>query len=604
MRKLMIIKRHLLLYLSLIILSLISFHAKSAETIPKNQSVPENGVDIQFNKKIPMRDGVHLSSIIWQPENQKKALPVVFVMTPYVSDEAHKRAVKFAKQGYIYISVDRRGRGNSEGEFNPLEDSGTDGYDVIEWLSKQPWCNGKVVMRGGSYRGMVQWKVLAKNPKNLISIIPTASVYPGHDFPKEKNIFMGFMANWLALTNGQTSNGRIFGAEAYWPDKYKKMEREGLPFDELDKLTATNSRIFKRWIAHPTEDDYWLSLNPSVEDYSKIDIPILTITGYFDGDQPGAMRYYREHIKSASKEGRNNHYLLIGPWSHGGTRKPAKEFQGFSFGEESVLDMDQLQIDWFDWVLKDGEKPTILKDKVNFYVIGQQEWHSVKNLEDMNNDTQKLYLTSPESSAEDVFHSGTLSERIPTEQEQDTFIYDPSDISNSDETFESYSYGDYLSHEDAFEKNLLIYHSSPFPEVLTISGSIKFTAAISMDVPDTDLSVKLFAIMPDGMSYFLAQDMIRARYRNSESRAELLIPGKIENYVFDGFKITSRQLPKGSRLRLIVTSLDSYQGWKGWEKNYNSGGVVSHETGKDAQTATISIHMENGSSFLEIPILR
>ena len=226
--------------------------------------------------------GVQLSAIIWKPTNQQEPLPVVFVMTPYIADGDHHLALKFANDGYVYVSVDRRGRGNSEGEFNPLEDSGLDGYDVIAWLAKQPWSNGQIAMRGGSYRGMVQWKIMAEHPQHLISTVPTAPVYPGHTFPKTKNIFMSYnMAAWLAFTNTRTGNTELFGARQYWSEKYQEIYTEHLPFRKLDSPTATNPRIFHRWLDHPSHDAYWQSLTPSAEDYAGINMPILTITGHY-----------------------------------------------------------------------------------------------------------------------------------------------------------------------------------------------------------------------------------------------------------------------------------------------------------------------------------
>ena len=402
-------------------------------------------------------------------------------MTPYIADGDHHLALKFANDGYVYVSVDRRGRGNSEGEFNPLEDSGLDGYDVIAWLAKQPWSNGQIAMRGGSYRGMVQWKIMAEHPQHLISTVPTAPVYPGHTFPKTKNIFMSYMAAWLAFTNTRTGNTELFGARQYWSEKYQEIYMEHLPFRKLDSPTATNSRIFHRWLDHPSHDAYWQSLTPSAEDYAGINMPILTITGHFDADQPEAMRYYREHMQYASSEARDQHYLLMGPWSHGGTRNPAKELGGFTFGDNSVLDMDQLQIDWFDWVLKSGEKPEILKDRVNFYVMGDQQWRHVNTLEELHNDTRAFYLTSENSDANDVFHSGILSESIPPEQNPDTFVYDPLDTSAVVSTPQGFSNRSYLNQTVAFDENVLVYHSSPLAVKTTLSGVIKFTAYLSTE---------------------------------------------------------------------------------------------------------------------------
>lgn len=146
-------------------------------------------VNIKFHQKIKMSDGINLSSNIYKPSSSDKKYPVILIITPYVADENHSRGLFFARNNYIFVTVDCRGRGNSEGEFIPFEDDGKDGYDVVNWISKQKWCNGEIGMFGGSYRGMNQWLTLKKFPKNLKTIIPIASVGPGRDFPKYNNIF-------------------------------------------------------------------------------------------------------------------------------------------------------------------------------------------------------------------------------------------------------------------------------------------------------------------------------------------------------------------------------------------------------------------------------
>ena len=110
----------------------------------------EPTIDMQWAVKIPARDGVKLNATVFTPHGQKDALPVIFTFTPYIGDSYTDRAVYFAKHGYVYALVDVRGRGNSGGEFEPFVNEGKDGYDVVEWLAKQPYCNGKVTMWGGS----------------------------------------------------------------------------------------------------------------------------------------------------------------------------------------------------------------------------------------------------------------------------------------------------------------------------------------------------------------------------------------------------------------------------------------------------------------------
>jgi putative CocE/NonD family hydrolase len=335
----------------LIAVSLACLMVPSAMAASTSADTGEN-VTVDLHRMIPMRDGVSLAATIWKPADMHGPLPVVMVMTPYISDETQQRAVKFAEHGYVYVSVDVRGRGSSQGKFTPLYGNGPDGADVIAWLAAQPWCDGRVVTRGGSYRGMDQWQIIAQHPAHLVAAVPTAAVYPGWDFPQPKGIFLSCMARWLAYTSGHTGNDNLFGDEKYWQTRFVRAYESGQPFHELADLAGTNRDAFLEWLAHPAYDSYWAAFNPKSEDYASIDMPILTITGYFDGDQRGALRYYREFMAHASARAKARFYLLIGPWDHPGTRTPQEKLGGLTFPKNSVLDIDQLHIDFFDWVLK------------------------------------------------------------------------------------------------------------------------------------------------------------------------------------------------------------------------------------------------------------
>ena len=132
----------------------------------------EPAVDLQWAVKIPMRDGVKLNATIFTAHGQKDPLPVIFTFTPYIGDSYTDRAVYFAKHGYVYALVDVRGRGNSGREFEPFANEGHDGYDLVEWLAKQSYCNGKVTMWGGSYAGFDQWTVLKEFRRTWPRLFP------------------------------------------------------------------------------------------------------------------------------------------------------------------------------------------------------------------------------------------------------------------------------------------------------------------------------------------------------------------------------------------------------------------------------------------------
>src|SRR5262249_15462903 len=158
----------------------------------------------------------------YRPKDQGKPAPCVFTLTPYIAQSYSDRGIYFAAHGYPYLTIDVRGRGNSEGEFNPTIQEAHDGYDIVEWLAQQPYCNGKVAMWGGSYAGEDQWDVAKELPPHLATIVPAAAAQSGADFPMRNNIKYPYESHWLALTSGHTSQDKLFGNEDFWRGKYKE----------------------------------------------------------------------------------------------------------------------------------------------------------------------------------------------------------------------------------------------------------------------------------------------------------------------------------------------------------------------------------------------
>ena len=402
-------------------------HAQGAEETAKEN--PPTGMDLIWAFKIPMRDGVHLNGTVFKPTGQKEPLPVIFTLTPYIGDSYQNRASYFAQHGYVFVLVDVRGRGNSEGVFDPFGQEPHDGYDIVEYLAKQPWCNGKVTMWGGSYAGYDQWATLKELPPHLATVVPVASAHAGVDFPFFKGIWGPYTMQWLTFTSGVTGNENLFGESSFWRQKFRELYLGQKPFNTLDQIVGNTTTVFQKWLQHPTYDSYWQAMAPTPEQYAKMNVPILTITGDYDADQPGAFSYYREHMKYGNAETKARHYLIIGPWDHPGTRTPKKEVGGLTFGDASVLDMNDLHRQWYDWTLKNGSKPEFLKKRVAYYVVGPgaENWKYADDLDAIATEHRKLYLTPQASTANDVFQSGQLADQTSSAP-PDKFVYDPSDL--------------------------------------------------------------------------------------------------------------------------------------------------------------------------------
>jgi putative CocE/NonD family hydrolase len=557
-------------------------------------------VEFQWGVKIPLRDGVKLNATLYKPREQKQGLPCIFTLTPYISQSYHDRGMYFAAHGYVFLTIDVRGRGNSEGTFTPLLQEAEDGHDIVEWLATQSYCDGKITMWGGSYAGYDQWASAKEFPPHLATIVPVASPKPGVDYPMQHNMFYSYDTQWLTLVSGHASQENIFGDESFWSAQFRRWYEAHAPFKELDSYIGNPSPIFQTWIAHPMQDTYWDSFSPTPQQYAKLSLPILSICGQYDGDQPGALDFYREHFQYGSDAAKAQHYLIIGPWDHAGTRTPKADVGGLKFGQAALLDMNALHKAWYDWTLKSGSKPEFLKDKVAYYVTGEEAWRYAPTLDAATARNDAWYLDSVASRANDVFAAGDLGRDKPGKGKPDRYVSDPLDTSSAAWESEE-SAGGLVDQRGTMLAGgkALFYHSPVFASDTDVAGFFKLSAWLSLDQPDADIAVAVYEVKADGSSVFLASDSIRARYRNSLREAQLVKPGAIERYDFKRFSFVARRIAKGSRLRLAIGPVNSMYA----EKNYNAGGVVAHESGKDARTVTVTLyHDAVHPSELSLPV--
>ena len=558
-----------------------------------------------------MRDKVELNATIYLPKtstSESVRSPVIFTLTPYISDSYHARAAYFASHGYVFALVDVRGRGNSAGEFEPFAQEPHDGHDVVEWLAQQSFCDGKVTMWGGSYAGFDQWATAKEFPPHLSTIVPVAAAHPPLDYPSTNNVGETYDVRWFTFTSGRTGQTNLFGDEKFWRKKFLEAYKQHLPFKSLDTFVGNPSVNFQRIVKHPAADAYYDAMAPTREQYQKIDLPILTITGQYDGDELGALAFYRDHLANASPEARAKHFLIIGPWDHAGTRTPTDEVGGVKFGAGSLLDLNDLHRQWYDWTMKSGPKPDFLKNQVAYYVLApgntgaNGEWKYAESLAELSAQPATYYLDSKNGDAQGAFRPGQLSS-TPSPQGRDKYTYDPLDTRRG-ENVEGVEANEKIAGLDqryplSIGEDGLVYHTDPLPNETVMVGCPAVTLWLSLDTPDTDLSADLYEIQPDGTSIALWSDLRRLRYRDSLREAKLVKPNEIVKCEFKPGLFVARRLMKGSRLRLVISSPNSIF----WQKNYNSGGVVAEETAKEAQTAHVQIyHDPTHAGTLTIPL--
>lgn len=571
-------------------------HAQTPASQDVSKRIP---IQIMWDHKIAMRDGVKLSATIYRDPKQTKPLPVILTMTPYIADHTAKQGMYFAQNGYVFVAVDLRGRGNSDGTFVPGRVEAKDGYDAIEWIAKQPWCNGQVATWGGSWLGFTQWSIAKEFPPHLKAMAPTAPVYPGVDYPQPGGIFMSYMLPWLTYVNGRALNSGLFDASDLWTNAEWQQVSTGRPFQDLEDLTGAKGTVFRAWLAHPREDAFWQAVTPRTEHYAKLRLPILTITGHYDEDQLGALTYYDRHMAHGAKDATAQHWLVIGPWDHNGTRRPKVEIGGVSFGPGAAMSMEELHKAWYDHVLKGAPPPEFLKARVACFLMGRNTWIYASDLKQIESASMKLELDLAGAVAGDVTRSGRLLAQVPSAPATVTLTSDPRFLPPREEL--DAENPQYLKDQrDTYTdlQSQVVWHSAPFPAETVLSGRPRLQLQISADQPDADLWITLSEVLPDGSAILLSHSSIRLRYRKGGLDAVPMVPRKPERIEVPAMSLFARSIAKGSRLRLVVNAGPRF----GWQRNSHTGGDLASEPASRGRVAKIIVMTgPDSGSILELP---
>jgi putative CocE/NonD family hydrolase len=573
------------------------------------------GYDIEMSHMIPVRDGTELEAWITKPSNLKVKVPTILTLTQYDIDGGRHgdSAGYYASRGYAFVQAYVRGRGRSGGvKTDSLGTQiGRDGYDLVEWIASQPWSDGRVVMFGGSFVGMTQWQTAAELPPHLAAIAPYVPIYPGWDIPNTNGIPQAWTAVVVGYVAGKSLNTGFFRNQSYWEGKMLEQYAAYRPFYELDKaigiaaddwwmLDAQGNRksMFAVWLDHVGDATFNLAAEPKTASYERMSFPVLTVTGYYDDDQPGALRYYRNYIAHAPAAAVAQHHLVIGPWDHSGAQEPTKMIEGVSIPETAVIDMQKLHADWYDFALNRGPVPQLLRDHIAYFMLGVDEWRYAKTLEAASSGKElTFFLAESAGTPHDVFRSGQLTDKLRDAEPPAIVISDPHELPEL-EVAKFAANEDLTSQFRAFQKRAISFHSEPFRQDTEIAGQMHLTLTCATDAPDFDLWAQVLMVLEDGTTIRLGEDVRRARFRNSQFNEELLKPGEVVQIPFE-FNWLARRIPAGARLRLTIAPLNSPK----YQKNFNSGGRIGYETIDAAHIANIRIfHDARRPSKLTVPL--
>jgi hypothetical protein len=585
----------------LAVLAQIAFGASLGRAAQAYDVIVESGVAAK------MRDGIVLHADIYRPR-QDGRYPVLLQRTPYNKDNdwgAIPFAFKAAAAGYVVIIQDVRGRYSSEGEWYPFKNESSDGYDTVEWAASLPYANGQVGMFGGSYVGATQMLAAIARPPHLAGINPSVTASNYHDgWTYQGGAFeQWFSESWAAGLAQDTLNRAIvkntnamLGAQALPLATFPLFNSFALAGGA--DLSPALAPYFLDWLAHPGYDDYWKQW--SIEDhYAELTVPALTIAAWYDIFQGGSLRnYVGLQAHGASQEARTGQRLIVEIGGHAGS---GRKIGDVDFGPAAALDDSELTLEWYDYLFKGVQNQFAKTKPVRIFVMGANQWRDEDEWPLKRAQNARFYLHS-RGSANSSQGNGTLSRLPPDAEPSDQYRYDPSHPVPT--------VGGPLCCDGAHlqpgprdqrlvesRPDVLIYSTAPLADDVEVTGPISVELYAESSSVDTDFTAKLVDVDGEGFAQNLTEGIIRARYRNSQEKAELLKPGQVYKFTIDLWS-TSNVFRRGHTLRLEISSSN----FPRFDRNLNTG--EGAESGTQSVSAINTIyHDSQHRSLLVLPIV-
>jgi uncharacterized protein len=568
-----------------------------------------DGVTVERNVWIPMRDGVRLQADIWRPAAGDN-FPILLQRTPYnradsfaVVVNAGIEPLRAVAEGFVVVIQDTRGRFGSEGVFDPFRDEAADGFDTIQWLAAQEYSNGRVGMYGASYYAATQLLAATAHPPALHAIAPqvTASDYHDEWTYRGGALQLGFTLYWaLGLAAAEAQRRSAAGEDLadltaelqeLIDDPWQAFRTR--PLDSLDAL-STLLPAWADWLAHPERDEFWKSISIA-EHFATLDIPALHIGGWFDIFLHGTLANF-EGLSGSTAAQR----LIIGPWAHAVAYDALGEVEYGASASAAALDMTGLQLEWFSSYLKPDGVP-LVSAPVRIFVMGANEWRDETEWPPARARQARFYLSAGSA------NSLVLSDRKPTDpSSSDAFTFDPSNpvptvggATLLPGAYVGLHSGQRDQREIERRPDVLSYTTDPLSADLEICGPVEAAIWAATTASDTDWTAKLVDVFPDGRALNICDGIVRARYANPRGVEQLVPPGEVREYRID-LGATAIRIPGGHALRLEVSSSN----FPRFDVNPGYAGDIAQATVGDQIVAEQTVfHDEAHPSHLELSIV-
>ena len=537
---------------------------------------------IQHDVMVPMRDGVKLATSVFLPQ-APGSYPVLLMRTPYGKPESPGDDMKkYINDGFAVVAQDCRGKGNSEGIWDPFLFDPKDGVDTQEWVGIQPWCNGKIGTMGGSYVGWTQWASMPDATPWLtcaVPVVPFTHVY-------DDIAYYGGSFQVALLLGWGTAVGGVFPP----PHKINDLFSH-LPLQTYGSQFDTHIPYLSDWISHNQPDDeYWESR--SIQNrYHDISIPVLNIGGWYDIFSKVTL----DSVMSVRRESKNllarrNQFVIMGPWAHGpGARKVGE----LDFGPDAALDLDSIQRQWFNFWLKNMDTGIEEWPPVRIFIMGSNEWRSEYEWPLKRTVYTPWYFHS-DGEANSSDGNGSLTMTAPESGEpEDTFIYNPKNPvpTSGGNNLVAAPIGPFDQQKLEKRDDILVYTSGILDKDVEVTGPVKAILFVSSSAPATDFTAKLLDVHPDGKAINLCDGIQSIQFTESDTPES---PTRVEIDLW----VTSNRFLKDHRIRVEISSSN----FPRFARNLNTNAPFGQ--GTEMKTASQKVfHSPRSASHIILPII-
>lgn len=575
------------------------------------------GVQVEFDVPATMRDGTVLRANVFRPVGEG-TFPVLLTRLPYGKDfplgGSLLNPVQAARQGYIVVVQDTRGRFTSEGEWHAFIHERADGYDTVEWAARLPGSNGDVGMYGASYFGFTQWAAARENPPHLRAVLPFITWADAQDgmFMRGGAVELGITRNWSQLQSIDTNLKRaratgdprqVGAAISQIASRLNDLPVSGyadLPVKGYstrhndDALNDADLGIDRR------NDQAYLDLVAVTPGYDTLAIPAFHGGGWYDIFLKGTLQNFAE----LQKRGKAPQKLIIGPWTHGSQDERVGSVH-FGFASSAAfinlqIDFQSLELRWFDRFLKGIPNGIDQEPPIQIFVMGTNQWRAENEWPLARAVPTPWYLHS-NGRANSLSGDGVLSPEMPGAETPDHFTYDPMQpmptVGGALLMHSVFQSGPQDQRPIERREDMLVFTSAPMTQPMEVTGSITVTLYAATTAPDTDFVARLVDVHPDGFARNLTDGIIRGRMRNGVAHEELLIPGAVYPFEIDLWATSNVFLP-GHQIRLDVTSSN----FPRWDRNLNTAAPYAEGT-KTAVARQTILHDREHPSQVVLPIV-